>query len=78
MAADHVGAAIDSPVQPLLAIAGVSKSFGGVRAVENVTVSIRRGENSPFIFQVLCFVELKFDIEIQYDWLELVLVADSH
>ena len=44
MAADHVGAAIDSPVQPLLAIAGVSKSFGGVRAVANVTVSIRRGE----------------------------------
>ena len=44
MAADVVGSAIDLPVQPLLAIANVSKSFGGVRAVENVTVSIRRGE----------------------------------
>jgi branched-chain amino acid transport system ATP-binding protein len=44
MAADHVGPAIDSPDQPLLAITGVSKYFGGVRAVEDVTVSIRRGE----------------------------------
>src|SRR6476661_1836681 len=44
MAADRVGAANVSPDQPLLAIAGVSKYFGGVRAVEDVTVSIRRGE----------------------------------
>ena len=44
MAADRVGAPIVSPDQPLLAIAGVSKYFGGVRAVEDVTVSIRRGE----------------------------------
>src|SRR6266536_1333827 len=40
MAADHVGGLN----QPLLAIAGVSKYFGGVRAVEDVTVSVRRGE----------------------------------
>ena len=44
MAADRVGAANVSTDQPLLAIAGVSKYFGGVRAVEDVTVSIRRGE----------------------------------
>src|SRR5271154_4146956 len=44
MAADRVGTSIVSPDQPLLAIAGVSKYFGGVRAVEDVTVSIRRGE----------------------------------
>jgi branched-chain amino acid transport system ATP-binding protein len=44
MAADGVGAPIVSPDQPLLAIAGVSKYFGGVRAVEDVTVAIRRGE----------------------------------
>jgi branched-chain amino acid transport system ATP-binding protein len=44
MAADEVGAPIVSPDQPLLAIAGVSKYFGGVRAVEDVTVAIRRGE----------------------------------
>ena len=44
MAADRVGEPSVSPDQPLLAVAGVSKYFGGVRAVENVTVSIRRGE----------------------------------
>ena len=44
MAADNVGTANGSPDQPLLAIAGVSKYFGGVRAVEDVTVTIRRGE----------------------------------
>src|SRR5512135_1914602 len=44
MAADHVGAPHVVPDQPLLSVAGVSKYFGGVRAVENVTVSIRRGE----------------------------------
>ena len=44
MAADCVGTPIVSSDQPLLAIAGVSKYFGGVRAVEDVTVSIRRGE----------------------------------
>src|SRR4029079_15147135 len=44
MAADGVGAPIVSPDRPLLAIAGVSKYFGGVRAVEDVTVAIRRGE----------------------------------
>ena len=40
----RVGTPIVSPDQPLLAIAGVSKYFGGVRAVEDVTVAIRRGE----------------------------------
>src|SRR5690348_17260907 len=44
MAADRVGVPSASPDQSLLTIAGVSKYFGGVRAVENVTVSIRRGE----------------------------------
>ena len=44
MAADRVGTPIVSSDQPLLAIVGVSKYFGGVRAVEDVTVSIRRGE----------------------------------
>jgi ABC-2 type transport system ATP-binding protein len=44
MAAERIGTHIVSPDQPLLAIAGVSKYFGGVRAVEDVTVSIRRGE----------------------------------
>jgi branched-chain amino acid transport system ATP-binding protein len=38
------GAAEISLGQPLLAVAGVSKHFGGVRAVEDVTVSVGRGE----------------------------------
>jgi branched-chain amino acid transport system ATP-binding protein len=44
MAADRVGVANVSTDQPLLAIVGVSKYFGGVHAVEDVTVSIRSGE----------------------------------
>jgi len=44
MAADQVGACISLPYRPMLAIDHVSKSFGGVRAVEDVTVSIRRRE----------------------------------
>src|SRR6185312_2351820 len=44
MAAGRLGAPQAQPDQPLLAIAGVSKYFGGVRAVEDVTVSVRRGE----------------------------------
>src|SRR5580765_2653856 len=30
--------------QPLLAVSGVSKRFGGVTAVEDVTMSVHRGE----------------------------------
>jgi branched-chain amino acid transport system ATP-binding protein len=44
MAADHIGVPSALPDQPMLAVDAVSKMFGGVRAVENVTVSIRRGE----------------------------------
>src|SRR5712672_1595552 len=44
MAADRSGVPSALPDQPMLAVDAVSKMFGGVRAVENVTVSIRRGE----------------------------------
>jgi branched-chain amino acid transport system ATP-binding protein len=44
MAAGSVGAPLVVHDQVLLSIAGVSKYFGGVRAVEDVTVAIRRGE----------------------------------
>jgi branched-chain amino acid transport system ATP-binding protein len=44
MAADRVGAPSVLPDQSILSVQGVSKFFGGVRAVEDVTVSIRRGE----------------------------------
>jgi len=44
MAADRIGAPNGLPDQPILSVGGVSKFFGGVRAVEDVTVSIRRGE----------------------------------
>jgi ABC-type branched-subunit amino acid transport system ATPase component/branched-subunit amino acid ABC-type transport system permease component len=44
-AADHVpisGAAPDAPV--ILKVDGMSKSFGGVRAVQNVSLEVRKGE----------------------------------
>ncbi len=44
MAAGRLGAPQAQPDQPILAITGVSKYFGGVRAVEDVTASVRRGE----------------------------------
>jgi branched-chain amino acid transport system ATP-binding protein len=44
MAADNVGTPVNVTVQPQLAVNAVSKSFGGVRAVDDVTVAIRRGE----------------------------------
>ena len=44
MAADRVGTSIVPTDQPILATAGVSKYFGGVRAVEDVTMSTRRGK----------------------------------
>jgi len=44
MAADRIGVPSELPDRPMLAVDAVSKMFGGVRAVENVTVSIRRGE----------------------------------
>jgi branched-chain amino acid transport system ATP-binding protein len=44
MVADSVGASVVSADQSILAVDGVSKFFGGVRAVADVTVSIRRGE----------------------------------
>jgi branched-chain amino acid transport system ATP-binding protein len=40
-ASKHVGGA---PGEVQLAVVGVSKRFGGVRAVEDVTMSVRRGE----------------------------------
>jgi len=44
MASGAVKNAGDAPVDVQLAVIGVSKRFGGVRAVEDVSVSVRRGE----------------------------------
>jgi branched-chain amino acid transport system ATP-binding protein len=44
MAAESAGASEYSAERPQLAVQGVTKRFGGVTAVENVTVSVRRGE----------------------------------
>jgi branched-chain amino acid transport system ATP-binding protein len=44
MAAEPAGASGYSAQRPQLAVRGVTKRFGGVTAVENVTVSVRRGE----------------------------------
>ncbi|HEY8288266.1 MAG TPA: ABC transporter ATP-binding protein [Acetobacteraceae bacterium] len=44
MTAHAVGASVAAADQPQLAVVGVSKHFGGVIAVEDVTVSVRRGE----------------------------------
>jgi len=41
---DDLSAATDTPGEVQLAVTGVSKRFGGVRAVEHVTLSVRRGE----------------------------------
>jgi branched-chain amino acid transport system ATP-binding protein len=44
MSARPIGAFDAGTEQPQLAVLGVSKRFGGVTAVENVTVAVRRGE----------------------------------
>jgi branched-chain amino acid transport system ATP-binding protein len=44
MAADGVTAVHVPPDQSMLSVAGVSKLFGGVRAVQDVSVSVHRGE----------------------------------
>lgn len=49
MALAATGEAADSPDTVLLAAAGVSKRFGGVRAVEDVSITVGRGEIASVI-----------------------------
>ena len=44
MGTQPIGVSSAQAEQPQLAVQGVSKRFGGVTAVENVTVAVRRGE----------------------------------
>ena len=44
MAAQPVGASAVAANQPQLAVLSVSKRFGGVIAIEDVTVAVRHGE----------------------------------
>jgi len=49
MLAGHIAAPAEGSDDILLDVAGVSKRFGGVRAVEDVSVAIRRGSIASII-----------------------------